>query len=172
MRELWLDATNVDTYIPALHALLTEAVIDGASIGFMWPVNHDEIAMYWRDVAQSVAHHKKYVVVMLDDNGSVLGTAQLEPSPKENGRHRAEVQKVIVALDARNQGIGKLLMHHIELRAKALNRSMLFLDTRVDDVGERLYESMGWVKFGIAPDYAYSPDGTLAGSAFYYKRIE
>lgn len=171
MRELWLDETTVAHYIPALHALLTEAVKDGASIGFMWPVNNDEIAAYWRDVAQSVAQHKKYLVVILDDTGSLLGTAQLEPSPKENGRHRAEVQKVIVALHARNRGIGKLLMQHVESRAKDLNRSMLLLDTRVDDIGERLYESMGWSKFGIAPDYAFSPDGTLAGSAFYFKRI-
>jgi ribosomal protein S18 acetylase RimI-like enzyme len=171
MHEIWLDTTNVDEYIPALHALLAEAVAEGASIGFMWPVNHDEIAAYWRDVAQSVSLHKKHLVVVVDNQGNMVGTAQLEPSPKENGRHRAEVQKVIVAVHARNRGLGKLLMRHIEAHAKTLGRSMLFLDTRVDDVGERLYESMGWVKFGVAPDYAYSPDGTLAGSAFYFKRI-
>lgn len=171
MREIWLDASTIDAYLPALHALLAEAVSDGASIGFMWPINHDEIAAYWHDVAHSVAQHKKHLVIVVDDNSQVIGTAQLEPSPKENGRHRAEVQKVIVALSARNRGVGKLLMRLLEARAQLLGRTMLFLDTREHDVGERLYTSLGWVKFGVAPDYAYSPDGSLAGSAFYYKRI-
>lgn len=171
MREIWLDVSTVDSYIPALEALLTEAVSDGASIGFMWPINHEEIAAYWHDVAHSVAQRKKHLVIVVDDDGNVLGTAQLEPSPKENGRHRAEVQKVIVALSARNRGVGKFLMQLVEERAQLLGRTMLFLDTRVNDIGERLYASRGWVKFGVAPDYALSPDGTLEGSAFYYKRM-
>ncbi|MFZ9858949.1 MAG: GNAT family N-acetyltransferase [Roseiflexaceae bacterium] len=171
MQGIWLDSSNVDTYIPSLHALLAEAVADGASIGFMWPVNNEEIAAYWHDVAAAVVLRKKYLFVVVDEADNIVGTAQLEPSPKENGRHRAEVQKVIVALHARNRGIGKYMMRQVEDYAKALNRSMLFLDTRVDDIGERLYVSMGWSQFGVAPDYAYSPDGTLAGSAFYYKRI-
>lgn len=171
MRAVWLDASTIDSYIPALHELLAEAVTHGASIGFMWPINHQEIASYWQDVAEAVVQQKKHLVILVDDHDSLLGTAQLEPASKENGRHRAEVQKVIVALSARNQGLGALLMHHVEAKAKQLGRSMLFLDTRVDDVGERLYQRMGWSKFGVAPDYALSPDGTLAGSAFYYKRI-
>lgn len=170
MREIWLDESTIDAYIPALHALLAEAVSDGASIGFMWPINHDEIAAYWHDVAQSVAQRKKHLVIVVDD-GLVVGTAQLEPSPKENGRHRAEVQKVIVAVSARNRGVGTYLMQCIEAKAHDLGRSMLFLDTRVGDIGERLYQRMGWIKFGVAPDYAFSPDGMLEGSAFYYKRI-
>jgi acetyltransferase len=171
MREIWLDESTIERYLPALHALLAEAVSDGASIGFMWPVNHDEIAAYWHDVAHSVAHHTKHLVILLDLDGNVVGTAQLEPSPKENGRHRAEVQKVIVALSARNRGVGKVLMQLVEGRARTLGRTMLFLDTREHDIGERLYEAVGWVKFGVAPDYAYNPDGSLAGSAFYYKRL-
>jgi ribosomal protein S18 acetylase RimI-like enzyme len=171
MRELWLNAENVDAFIPRLHSLLAEAVAEGASIGFMWPVNHDEIATYWHDVAHAVSQQKKYLVVILGDDESLLGTAQLEPSPKENGRHRAEVQKVIVAVTMRNRGVGRLLMQCVEHKACDLGRTMLFLDTRVGDVGERLYVSMGWQKFGIAPEYAYSPNGELEGSAFYYKRM-
>lgn len=171
MRAIWLDASQIETYVPALKLLLAEAVADGASIGFMWPVNHEEIAAYWQDVVHSVVQHKKYLVVIVTDDDAVVGTAQLEPSPKENGRHRAEVQKVIVALSMRNRGIGRLLMHAVEQKACELGRTMLLLDTRVGDIGERLYSGMGWQKFGIAPDYAYSPDGRLEGSAFYFKRI-
>ncbi|MEY3990680.1 MAG: hypothetical protein RI985_1761, partial [Chloroflexota bacterium] len=50
MRAIWLDALQIETYVPTLNLLLAEAVADGASIGFMWPVNHEEIAAYWQDV--------------------------------------------------------------------------------------------------------------------------
>lgn len=167
----WLSAVDVDERIPELERLLAEAVSAGASIGFMLPLNHIEIAGYWRDVSQSVKAGSKHLVVALTDDNRIVGTAQLEPSPKENGRHRAEVQKVIVALSMRNQGIGGALMHAVDIKARDLGRSMLFLDTRAGDIGERLYARMGWSKFGVAPDYAFSPDGQLEGSAFYYKRL-
>lgn len=172
MYDIWLNASDVDAHLPALAALLAEAVSDGASIGFMWPVNHAEIDAYWHDVAVSVKSQKKHLIVVINASGQIVGTAQLEPSPKENGRHRAEVQKVIVALNARKQGVGVRLMHAVEAKARVLGRTMLFLDTRAGDAGERLYQKMGWNKFGVAPDYALSPNGTLEGSAFYYKRLQ
>ena len=35
-----------------------------------------------------------------------------------------------------------------------------------------LYESLGWVRAGVIPDYAYKPHGGLVGTAIYYKRLE
>ncbi len=171
MQMIWLDATTVDQYLERLCALLGEAVESGASIGFMLPINYAEVTAYWHDVADSVRHQKKHLLVVVDAKSQVIGTAQLEPSPKENGRHRAEVQKVIVANAVRRQGIGTLMMEQLDLKAKQLQRSMLFLDTRVGDAGEHLYVKSGWQKFGVAPDYAYSPNGELEGSAFYFKRL-
>lgn len=171
MQTMWLDATTVDDYHESLCALLCDAVEHGASIGFMLPINRAEVVAYWQDVAQAVRQQKKHVLIVVDAAMHVVGTAQLEPSPKENGRHRAEVQKVIVASTVRRQGIGTLMLNQIDIKAKQLHRSMLFLDTRVGDAGEHLYVRSGWQKFGVAPDYAYSPTGELEGSAFYFKKL-
>jgi GNAT superfamily N-acetyltransferase len=100
-----------------------------------------------------------------------VGTAQIEPAGKANGRHRAEVQKVIVTSRLRKHGIGTKLMTEVDVYARAKQRTLLLLDTRANDAGERLYTACGWTCFGVVPAYAFSPDGSIEGTAFYYKHL-
>jgi acetyltransferase len=50
--------------------------------------------------------------------GEVAGSVQLALVQKENGRHRAEVQKLLVHSRFRNQGLGRRLMDAIEREAQ------------------------------------------------------
>lgn len=168
---IWLDETTVTDALPSLEAVLSDAVESGASIGFMLPLDRSEIAEYWAGIAQMVISKKKYLLVVLNDQSEIVGTAQLEPAGKSNGRHRAEVQKVIVLARCRQQGIGKLLMHEVDRYAATIGRTLLLLDTRANDSGEKLYASVGWTKFGTVPQYAYSPDGSMEGTTFWYKTL-
>lgn len=169
----WYAGQAVTPLLPALGDLLADAVTASASIGFVWPVDMAEIAAYWLGVDADVQAGKKHLLVVHDAMQQLVATAQLEPAAKANGRHRAEVQKVIVHTTCRGQGIGTQVMQAVDAQARALHRSLLVLDTRAGDAGERLYQATGWVKVGELPGYAISPD-TLSreATAFYYKRLD
>lgn len=167
----WLDAESVDVALPRLHEILVAVVEANASVGFMLPVDHTVIARYWYGVADAVKRAAKHVVVAYDADGHIIGTAQIENASSANGAHRAEVMKVLVHPRMQRHGVGLVLMHELEKFAQARGWWLLLLDTKQGDGGERLYAKAGWTKFGEVPEYAFSPDGTLAGTSFWYKLL-
>jgi acetyltransferase len=156
---------------PALAALLRDAVHSGASLGFLPPLAPATAEAYWRTVVAEVERRTRALLVARDPGGAVVGSAQLELAMRENGRHRAEVAKVMVLVAARRRGIGRALMLALEAHARRLGRTTLVLDTRAGDPSERLYASMGWQRAGEIPRYARSAGGALHATAFYYKLL-
>jgi acetyltransferase len=157
----------------ALVDLLRDAVDSGASVGFLPPLKTALATAYWRGVFAALDEGVRVLVVARRaDDGTTVGTAQLDPSPKENARHRAEVMKVLVLQAARRQGIGRALMLALEDHARRLGRTTLVLDTREGDPSEALYTSLGWRRIGVIPRYCESDGGVLDGSAFYYKLLD
>jgi len=114
----------------------------------------------------------RVLVVARGAGGELLGTAQLDLCARPNGRHRAEVVKVIVHTKARRRGIGRALMLALEDEARRQGRGTLVLDTRRGDPAERLYAGVGYTLAGVIPAYARSAGGALEPSAFYYKLLE
>ena len=157
---------------PALVALLRDAVDSGASIGFLPPLSEGEALEYWRSVRAAVAEGSRVLFAARDAAGETIGSAQLDLALRANGRHRAEVAKVMVHRRARRQGVGRALMLAAEAEARRLGRSTLVLDTRHGDPSEILYRSLGWERAGEIPRYARSADGTLHTTAFYFKLLE
>ncbi|MBL8046577.1 MAG: hypothetical protein JNL09_08555, partial [Anaerolineales bacterium] len=64
-----------------------------------------------------------------------------------------------------------LLMQAIEAEARAAHRTTLVLDTREGDSSNNLYQSVGWQLAGVIPQFARNVDGSLAGTALYYKLV-
>ncbi|MBA3848595.1 MAG: GNAT family N-acetyltransferase [Opitutus sp.] len=167
-----LDEAGVLARADELAGLLTDAVEHGASIGFVLPLTAAEVRDYWNGVAVQIAAGGKVLCVALDEPGSVIGAAQLGLEWRANGRHRAEVQKVMVRPAARGRGIGAALMRRIEDEARRRGRTLLFLDTSVGASGAvEFYTRLGWIPAGSIPDYAADPDGTLVPNAIFYKRL-
>jgi ribosomal protein S18 acetylase RimI-like enzyme len=156
---------------PALIALLQDAVDSGASIGFLPPLAPAAAASYWRGVVADLEAGGRVLLVARGGDGAIVGSAQLELAMRDNGRHRAEVAKVMVLRAARRRGIGRKLMLAAEDHARRLGRSTLILDTRAGDPSERLYASLGWQRVGEIPRYARSANGALDATAFYYKLL-
>jgi len=156
---------------PALAALLEDAVDSGASLGFLPPLLPATAAAYWRTVVADVEAGSRVLLAARGAEGTIVGSAQLELAMRENGRHRAEVAKVMVLRSARRHGIGRSLMLAAEDHARRLGRSTLVLDTRAGDPSERLYASVGWQRVGEIPRFAQSAGGTLHATAFYYKLL-
>jgi ribosomal protein S18 acetylase RimI-like enzyme len=62
-------------------------------------------------------------------------------------------------------------MHAAERMAIERGRTLLVLDTAVEDGASKLYEALGFRLTGVIPDYALKPHGGLTGTMIYWKRI-
>jgi len=147
-------------------------VVDGgASVGFLPPLDAEDAAAYWDSVAAALEAGGRRLWIARADGGGIVGTVQLDLAGQVNGRHRAEVIRLMVVSSARRRGIGRALMEAAESEARTLGRTTLVLDTRQGDPSEALYRGMGWQPAGAIPRYARSGDGTLHTTAFYYKLL-
>jgi GNAT superfamily N-acetyltransferase len=152
--------------IDQLADILIAVVAQGASVGFLPPLGRDEAAAYWRAVVKP-----EVILLVAERDGRIVGTAQLELAMRANGRHRAEVNKVLVHPDCQRQGIGRRLMAEIEVVARREGRSLLFHDPRVGDPSNDLYRALGWIEAGRIPKWARSASGSLDATVFYFKEL-
>ena len=111
------------------------------------------------------------VVLVAEREGEVVGMAHLAPAGPANAPHRAEVQRVAVARQARGTGVGRELMAAVEEAALARGLTLLWLTTHEDSDACAFYEAVGYTKLGVMPAYSLRPDGTLSPGAFYFKRL-
>ncbi len=151
--------------------LLGDAVEHGSSVNFLAPLDPAEAAAFWEKIAGAVDSGERILIAALDGD-QVVGSAQLVLAMQPNGRHRAEVQKVLVHTRARRQGIGRRLMKSIEDEARTAGRSLLVLDTEGGSAGEQLYERVGYTRVGVIPQFALNHDGSKPIDAvFFYKQL-
>ncbi|WNG47059.1 GNAT family N-acetyltransferase [Archangium minus] len=170
MEIRFLEATEAASYLDDLVELLRDSVDGGASVGFLPPLDVAEARAYWEGVVAELASPGHSLALAWVD-GRVAGTAQLVEASKANARHRAEVSKVLVHSAFRRRGIGAALMQALEERARERGRTTLVLDTLEGAPSERLYQSLGWLRTGVIPQYARVADGTLQGTVVYYKLL-
>ncbi len=167
-----LSETEILRRLDELGDLLRDAVEHGASIGYTLPLTAAETAACWRSVAAGVGAGHRLVFFACEPDGSLIGSGQLVLESRPNGRHRAEVQKLMVRHAARGRGIGAALMARIEAEAEARGRTLLSLDTSVGAGGAvDFYTKLGYTPAGGIPDYAADPDGTLRANAIFYKKL-
>jgi ribosomal protein S18 acetylase RimI-like enzyme len=157
---------SIEASIDELAELLMLVVHDGASIGFLPPLPRSDAEDYWRSV---LSPEVILFVARLDER--IVGTVQLQLCTKANGRHRAEIAKLMTHPNHRRHGIGRLLMQSAEQRARLEGRSLLVLDTREGDPSNHLYTSLGYINAGRIPDYARSANGQLDATMIYYKQL-
>lgn len=150
-----------------LTELLVEVVNDGASIGFLAPLEPGKAREYWLSVPGAGVR-----LLQARRNGKLVGTVQLQLCMKENGSHRAEVAKLMVHRAVRRAGVAKSLMAALEKLAQDDDRKLLVLDTRARDPSNLLYQSLGYIGAGSIPAYARSSAGGYDATVFYYKFLD
>ncbi len=171
-------ATLAQDTTRALVNILTRVVHAGASVGFLAPLSQDRAQAYWDTVPRPgvilvVAVAQTAGTAPVDGHvgavETIVGTAQLHLAGQENGRHRAEVAKVLVDPDWQRRGIARALLLELESRARELGRTTLLLDTREGDPSNDLYRTSGWSQVGRIANYCISNDGSLAATIMYAK---
>ena len=160
-----------DAEIEALASLLVESVEQGASVGFMHPLDPGEARAFWRRVADAVAAGERAFLLAEDEEG-ILGTVHLVLAQPPNQPHRADVTKLLVHPRARRRGVGAALMRALEELARDCGRNVLVLDTVTGSDADRLYTRLGWQRVGDIPDFALLAHGGLWPTTVFTKRLD
>ena len=161
---------DVEPELKGFVALLVDAVDHGASVGFLRPLDPEMAREYWHEVCRALRAGSR-ILLVARDAGEIVGSVQLDLSAKQNGRHRAEVQKLLVLSRCRRRGIARDLMHAIEEEARQAGRSLLVLDTESGSDAVPFYDAHGWTRCGSIPDFALSADGVPTANILYCKRV-
>lgn len=165
-----LSAEQAKLVLPQLVALLQDTVNNGSSVGFLPPLNFETAEEYWLETLDEVAQGKR-ILLVASEAEDLTGTVQLALVTKQNGLHRAEVQKLLVHTRFRQRGIARSLMAAIEEAARAAERTLLVLDTEQGSVAESFYEKCGYTRLGVIPQYARGADGSMITTVVFYKLL-
>ncbi len=166
-----LDGAGLRRHAADLAQVLRDCVLHGASVGFLLPCPLEEARAFWLALAPQVDSGERLLFVAHDDLGTLCGTVQLVLCGLPNGRHRAEISKMLVHSGARRQGIAQALMQSALERARMLGCKLLVLDTCTGFPAQDMYEKLGFTTTGVVPDYAALPDGTLGPATFMHLRL-
>ena len=136
----------------------SDAVGGGASIGFVLPLERAEAAAYWQGVIAGAARAAAALCLPHPSGDRLVGSVQLGLEPRANGRHRAEVMKLMVRRSHRRRGIGRSLLQAAAAIWRSAPAARCCCSTCAPgDPAEALYRSLGFVRFGEVPRYALEP---------------
>jgi hypothetical protein len=146
------------------------AIIEGGGFGWVEPQGRTALERHFRGVM--LVPERELFVARLD--GIVVGSAQLMRPPRNNEAQAmsASLIHAYIAPYARGHGLAALMVRRVEERAAALGFRVLNLDVReTQEQAIRLFESLGYVRWGTHPAYARVKGRTIAGH-FFYKLLE
>ncbi|WP_299690124.1 GNAT family N-acetyltransferase [Hydrocarboniphaga sp.] len=153
-----------------LSEIIIEVVANGGSVSFMHPLEPERAAAFWAG-SLAAADRGDRIVLGAWDGDLLVGSVTLLLDCPPNQPHRGEIAKMMTRLSHRGRGIATALMRVAEALAVERQRTLLVLDTAVEEGASGLYEKLGFVLAGTIPDYALKPHGGLTGTMVYWKRI-
>jgi RimJ/RimL family protein N-acetyltransferase len=145
------------------------AIVDGGGFGWLKPPPRQVLENYWRGVL--LVPERRLVVGRLD--GVIAGSAQLGRAPRNNEAQAfaGTLTGTFVAPWARGRGMGRAIVVEIERFAGELGLMVLNLDLRdTQHAAIRLYERMGYRRWGTHPVYA-RVDGRIVPGHYYFKLL-
>jgi len=152
----------------SLAAVLIDCVRGGASVSFMADMTEAEAVDFWRG---ELGAGDGRVVLVAEDAEGLFGVVQVVPAWPPNQPHRVDIAKLLVHRRGRRRGAAAALMRAAEAAAREMGRTLMVLDTVTDSPADRLYDSLGWTRAGVIPDYALMPDGAPCAATFFYKAL-
>ena len=146
------------------------AILEGGGFGWLKPPPRQVLENYWKGVLLVPERH--LVVGRLD--GVIAGSAQLSRAPRNNEAQAfaGTLTSAFVAPWARGRGIGSGIIVELERMAREQGVVVLNLDLRdTQRAAIRLYERLGYRRWGTHPVYA-RVEGRIVPGHYYYKRLD
>jgi acetyltransferase len=160
---------NISQDKDTLCELLIDAVESGAAVGFLPPFAKWQAESYWENLNAQLSTSR--LLFAAYSGNRLVGCVQLDLAQMPSARHRAEVQNIFVFRNRRGEGIGKLLMKAVEVKAREIDRRLLIADARMGDVAEHLLQRLDYNRVGIIPEYTKSADGSLHATVIFCKYL-
>jgi ribosomal protein S18 acetylase RimI-like enzyme len=160
----------IDDDLAALCEAANAAIIEGGGFGWVQPQPRTSLETYFRGVL--LVPERQLFVGRLD--GHIVGAAQLVRPPRNNEAQAfsATLQHAFIAPYARGHGLARLMTHRVEEAARALGYHILNLDVReTQEAAIALYESLGYIRWGVHPAYARAGGRTIRG-IYYFKILQ
>ena len=154
---------------PDLHDLCdaAEAAIrDGGGFGWLSPPERHVMEGYWRGVL--LVPERDLFVARLDR--TIAGSAQLTRPPRYNEAQATvgQLTTSFIAPWARGHGLARMVVLAIEDAARRAGLRVLNLDVRESQSAAiKLYESLGYTRWGTNPHYALVGGSWTTGYYFY-----
>ncbi len=161
-----LSAPDLEDLCEATNA----AIIEGGGFGWVQSQDRAALARHFRGVL--LVPDRMLFLARLD--GTVVGSAQLVRPPRNNEAQAfaAQLTHAYIAPYARGFGLAQRLVGRVEEHAAAMGFRVLNLDVReTQDSAIKLFERLGYVRWGTHPAYARVDGRTVAGHS-YYKLLE
>jgi ribosomal protein S18 acetylase RimI-like enzyme len=153
-----------------LSEIIVEVVANGGSVNFLHPLPLEQADAFWKGSLAAAARGER-VVLGAFDGESLIGTVTLLLDCPPNQPHRGEIAKMMTRMSHRGRGVGTALIRAAERIAVERKKTLLVLDTAVEDGASGFYEKQGYKLTGVIPDYALKPHGGLTGTMIYWKRL-
>lgn len=153
----------------ALCEATAAAIIEGGGFGWVNAPERQVLERYFRGVL--LVPERELFVGRLD--GTIVGSAQLVRPPRNNEAQSfaATLMHLFIAPFARGHGVGRMMVSRVEDGARALGYQVLNLDVRETQTAAiRMYESLGYVRWGEHPAYARVRGENVRGF-YYYKAL-
>ena len=155
-----------------LAALLHACVHAGASVSFILPFPMAESRRFWLGKVRPAVQAGGRILLVAEERGRVIGSAQLDIDLPPNQAHRGEVAKLLTHPAYRRRGVARRLMTALEAEARGHGLGLITLDTRTCDNAEPLYRSLGYAVAGVIPSFAKAPDAERYDATTYmYKML-
>ena len=145
------------------------AIKDGGGFGWLKPPPRHTLEAYWKGVL--LIPERVLFVARLD--GVIAGSCQIHKPPRNNEAQgfACNLTTNFLAPWSRGHGLARQLVEIAEQYGRKAGFRVLNLDVReTQRAAIRLYETLGYTKFGEHPYYAFANDRYVRGY-FYYKDL-
>ncbi len=164
-------ASSSDDDLHALCEATDAAIIEGGGFGWVNPPGRQALERYFRGVLL-VPERELFVAPATRAASSARRSWCARRATTRRRPSRRTLMHAFIAPYARGHGLARMLTMRVEEGARALGYHVLNLDVReTQDAAIRLYESLGYVRWGVHPFYARVGGKTVRGF-FYYKLLK
>jgi ribosomal protein S18 acetylase RimI-like enzyme len=146
------------------------AIIDGGGFGWVSAQARSSLESYFKGIL--LVPERVLFVGRLD--GVIVGSVQLVRPARNNEAQAfaARLEHSYIAPYARGHGLARTMTLRVEDAARGLGYHVLNLDVReTQEPAIALYESLGYIRWGIHPCYARAGGRTVRG-VHYFKFLQ